>query len=132
MVRNLFEPEPVPVVIEARPGRKTRPLPEPSKLPYGLVRITVWRRHRDRHGVAYMGDCYINATDNWRHDRSEARLHGGDVVDWSFDGFNFDYFNRGYLQDPKHKPDDLVLLAQWALEQWAVDQGLIPKKGSTH
>lgn len=108
----------------------TRPLPDPSTLPYGVVRLTVWQTAD--FGGGKSGRTYLNHGDHWANSRNlEDHLHGGDEVDWTVDGFRFDYFNRGYLLQEDQNTDPLVLLALWALERWAQDRGLISERGES-
>ena len=104
-----------------------RPLPDPLSFPHGMVRIMVWK---PTEGVEnqWSGSEYSNHGDCWRsRDGHPREFLVGEEVDWSFDGYRFDYFNRGWLLDPKHNPGPLVRLAMWALDRWAVDVGLKEK-----
>lgn len=102
-----------------------RPLPSTVGLPYGLIRITVWHPDPDQEG-RWSGTQYTNSRVFWRPVRGGDSLFR-ESVDWSFDGFNLDYFNRAYLVTPNEDDDetpDLVRLAMWALERFAEDKGL--------
>lgn len=107
------------------------PLPDPSTLPHGLVKITVWKEvttdtERDfANSRSWSGKTYIPHGDKWIYTRRfDDILQGGDVVDWSYDGISLDYFNRGYLLQEENNPGPLVRLAMWAFDRWAVDMGL--------
>lgn len=101
-----------------------RPLPDPASFPRGLVRIIIWK---PTEGVdkQWSGHGYLNQGDKWHSPLGHPReFLVGEEVDWSFDGYHFDYFNRFWLLDPKHNPGPLVRLAMWALDRWALDVGL--------
>lgn len=73
----------------------------------------------------WAGNDYVNTRDIWRplHGRINTALVAGAEVDWSFDGFHFDSFNRRYLLHEEHLPDEKVQEAMRLLESWAVDMG---------
>ena len=80
----------------------------------------------------WSGHEYRNEGDCWKSYRGHPReFLVGEEVDWSLDGYRFDYFNRGYLLNPKHNPGPLIRLAMWALDRWAVDVGLKEKPDSS-
>lgn len=101
-----------------------KPLPDPLSFPYGMVRLVIWQP-TEGHDSQWSGHEYTNRGDVWKSWRGHPReFLVGEEVDWRLDGYRFDYFNRGWLLDPKHNPGPLVRLAMWALDRWAVDVGL--------
>jgi hypothetical protein len=115
-------------------SRKARPLPNAEDFPHSLVRITVWEKVFDTpDGGSYSGKGYFNTREGWVYDRNMRDvLPSGTEVMWSFDGFRLDYFNRGYLLQPDQNTPEIIKTAMWALDRWAIDQGLIEKQGDTN
>lgn len=102
---------------------ESRHLPHPGAYPYSMVIITVWEPNE--HGGS-TGRRFVNGTDRWYWIRDHAiELDNSREYDWSFDGFHFNDFTRGYFKTKDHQPPELVKLAMWSLERWAKDEGLI-------
>lgn len=105
-----------------------RPLPDASKLPHGLIKLVVWTEDfsngRELRSRNWKGKVYTPSGDVWAHNRSSHTLQSGEIVDWSYDGIDINYFNRLWLIQPENDPGGLIRLGLWAFDRYAVDMGL--------
>jgi hypothetical protein len=95
-------------------------VPDPSKIPYGLMMINVWTDDPNpREGVIRSSSAkrYQSSTDYWHRDRDYTdKLDLEADYDWSFDGYRIGDFQIG-LYENQGVPEE-VLEAVKLLESW--------------